>query len=165
MKKLIVVILMISILIFTVSCSKEAEEEKRGIVLPDGTVLPHPDDVVLPLTHPVPPPPIIEDAPMDDIPGPAADTAEASPAGQVEEVTVQIKDFKFVPADLVVEKGTKVTWINLDSAAHTATSDEEYFDSGRLGNNEEFSFTFEEVGSWSYFCTFHPHMKANVAVE
>jgi plastocyanin len=37
------------------------------------------------------------------------------------EVTVDIRDFVYVPADVTVNAGTRVTWVTHDSAPHTAT--------------------------------------------
>jgi plastocyanin len=48
--------------------------------------------------------------------------------------TVLIQGFRFKPAHITIKRGTKVRWINKDSAPHTATSiNPRRFDSGRLG--------------------------------
>ncbi|AKB85188.1 cupredoxin family copper-binding protein [Methanococcoides methylutens] len=78
---------------------------------------------------------------------------------------VLIEDFKFKPATLQISIGDTVTWINMDSAPHTATSNEEGFDSGGLSKDESFSFTFEEAGNYDYICTFHPYMEGEIIVE
>ncbi len=81
--------------------------------------------------------------------------------------SVEIADFAFSPASITVKKGTTVTWTNKDSAAHTATSDNDAaaaFDSGSLATGESFSFTFEEVGTYAYHCTPHPSMTGTVTV-
>lgn len=75
-----------------------------------------------------------------------------------------IKDFKFVPAEIVVSKGTTITWRNQDSAPHTATSAGN-FDSGRLGTGDEWNYKFENAGTFEYICTLHPYMKGKVIVE
>ncbi len=51
---------------------------------------------------------------------PAAPTASTS---EVASATVSIQNFSFNPASLSVKTGTKVTWTNNDSVAHTITSD------------------------------------------
>lgn len=84
---------------------------------------------------------------------------------QSEEHEVLIEDFKFKPATLQISVGDKVTWINLDSAPHTATSNDEGFDSGRLSKDDTFSFTFEEEGTFDYICTYHPYMEGDIIVE
>jgi len=78
-------------------------------------------------------------------------------------VTVSIKDFAFNPATITITKGTKVTWVNEDSAPHTATS-EGSFDSGTLSKGQSFSYIFAETGTFNYKCSIHPSMKGKVIV-
>jgi plastocyanin len=81
------------------------------------------------------------------------------------EVTVDIRDFVYVPADLTVSAGTLVTWVNHDSAPHTATGASSSWDTGRLDGNDRGSVVFGEPGSFPYFCAYHPNMKAVVTVR
>jgi len=68
---------------------------------------------------------------------------------------------RFQPDTLTVKAGTTVTWINQDSFIHTATSGNSpsersgLFDSGNLNEGETFSFTFDESGTYDYFCIPH----------
>lgn len=78
-------------------------------------------------------------------------------------VKVEIKDFSFMPKDLVIKKGTIVEWTNLDSTNHTVTSVGN-FDSGKINPGEKWSFTFNEVKKYEYACFFHPSMKATIEV-
>ena len=78
-------------------------------------------------------------------------------------VNVEIKDFSFMPKDLVIKKGTIVEWTNLDNTVHTATSVGN-FDSGKLNPGEKWSFTFNDVKKYEYACYFHPSMKATIEV-
>jgi plastocyanin len=56
--------------------------------------------------------------------------------------------------------------VNADAnVPHTATSDDEVFDSGTLNEGDEFSFTFDEAGTFSYFCQVHPTMQGTIVVE
>ena len=82
----------------------------------------------------------------------------------------EVKDTCYIPSKLIVEKGKQVTWVNEDSAFHSVTSGfygepTEFFDSGYLDPSESFSVTFDEVGTFDYFCTLHPWMKGQVIVE
>ncbi|MCW8965151.1 MAG: plastocyanin/azurin family copper-binding protein [Candidatus Pacearchaeota archaeon] len=80
-------------------------------------------------------------------------------------VEIEIKNFEFIPGSVTVKKGTIVTWTNLDSAKHTATSDEEgVFDSGLLSKDESWSYTFNEIGSFGYYCIPHPFMTGTIEV-
>jgi Plastocyanin len=81
------------------------------------------------------------------------------------EVRIEIENFVFKPADITVAPGTKVTWINKDEAPHTATSTDQKFNSGGLDTDDKFSFVFNEKGDYPYFCTLHPHMKAQIKVR
>ncbi len=90
---------------------------------------------------------------------PAAEEA-ASTASEIE-----ISGFAFVADTITVSVGTTVTWTNLDSAAHTVTSETDLFDSGNLARNAAFSYSFTDRGTFSYFCAIHPYMRAKVIVE
>ena len=94
-----------------------------------------------------------------------------SMAADGETVTVDIANFAFLPAELVVARGTEVIFTNSDSAPHTVTAGTddaplpELFDSGLLEQGESFSFVFDEPGEFVYFCDRHPPMTATVIVE
>lgn len=93
------------------------------------------------------------------------ETATTS-APAAEEQTVEIADFAFSPEELTIAAGSTVTWVNQDpSLPHTATSDDEVFDSGSLTEGGEFSFTFDEAGTFAYFCEVHPTMRGTIVVE
>jgi plastocyanin len=77
---------------------------------------------------------------------------------------VAIQNFAFNPATLNVQVGTKVTWKNLDSAAHHVVSDTGAFDSGVLNNGQSYSFTFNQAGNYPYHCSIHPSMKGTIVV-
>jgi plastocyanin len=80
--------------------------------------------------------------------------------------TVLIQGFRFKPAHITIKRGTKVRWINKDSAPHTATSiNPKRFDSGRLGKGQRYSHTFKSAGKKRYFCKIHPHMRGSVVVK
>ncbi len=66
---------------------------------------------------------------------------------------------------LTVKVGTQVTWTNNDSIVHTVTAVDGSFDSGFFAEGEHYSYVFDEVGEFEYFCTPHPWMRAKVIVE
>jgi plastocyanin len=68
------------------------------------------------------------------------------------------------PNPIEVEVGETVTWVNDDSAPHTATANDRIFDSGVLSKGDAFSFTFEKAGEYSYYCDVHPNMVGSVVV-
>ncbi len=75
------------------------------------------------------------------------------------------------PADysaniLRIKVGETVTWTQDDpQALHTITAVDGSFDSGFLYPDDSWSYTFDEVGEFEYFCTPHPWMRAKVVVE
>ncbi len=92
--------------------------------------------------------------------------APASAGGAAESTdTIDIADFEYDPETVAVEAGTEVTWTNSDDAAHTATADDGSFDTGDLDRGDSKSVTFDKAGSFTYYCRFHPFMKATVEVQ
>ena len=69
--------------------------------------------------------------------------------------TVKIQDSKFIEKELTVKVGTTVTWVMEGNFPHTVTADDGSFDSGQMRNGETFSFTFNEVGEFPYYCSNH----------
>ena len=80
-------------------------------------------------------------------------------------VTVEIRDFDFMPRDLTVSAGAEITWVNRDNAPHDATSDEGGWSSGMLKQGEQGSVLFEEPGTFEYRCSIHTDMTAKLAVR
>ncbi len=92
--------------------------------------------------------------------------AGASTIAQGETMVVEAADGNvFEPATVTINVGDTVTWRNTDDVPHTSTSDDGVWDSGALAAGEEFSFTFEEAGTFPYFCEFHPGMEGTVVVQ
>jgi len=88
-----------------------------------------------------------------------------APSGDaVRSAKVEIVDFAYDPDPVTIEEGGKVTWINRDSAPHTATADDGSFDTGTLDEGKIGSATFKETGTYPYICTIHPDMKGTVEV-
>ena len=78
---------------------------------------------------------------------------------------VSISNFTFSPTDVTVKKGTKVTWTNNDSVAHTVEFDTDGIQkSETLGGGGTFSFTFNDEGTFNYICGIHPSMHGTVTV-
>jgi plastocyanin len=86
-------------------------------------------------------------------------------ASAQDDMTVSIQDFFFDPGQLTVAPGTTVTWVNEGEAPHTTTADDGTWDSGTLQPGEDFSFTFDQPGTYTYHCSIHPDMTASVKVS
>ena len=84
-----------------------------------------------------------------------------------DEVTIDIVDFAFEPAEVTVPVGTTVTWVNVGPTDHTTTAyvgGDKFWDSRIMAEGDVFSFTFEEPGSYDYLCALHPSMTAHLEV-
>ncbi len=79
---------------------------------------------------------------------------------------VAIDNFSFSPAKLTVEQGTKVVWVNHDDVPHTVTSTTKprEVNSGALDTDAMYSHVFDHAGTYSYYCTVHPHMTGEIIV-
>lgn len=89
---------------------------------------------------------------------------DSLPVLQEQTASVEIKDFIFNPDTITVPAGTTVTWTNRDSGPHTVTSTSGIFDSGVIDHGESFSYTFQDPGTYGYYCMIHPYMKAKIIV-
>lgn len=83
---------------------------------------------------------------------------------------VLISDFLYKPEQLTVAVGTKVKFINKDSAPHTATSGQSptadgVFDTGNLKKGDSKAVKLTKAGTFAYYCAIHPFMKATVTVK
>ena len=79
--------------------------------------------------------------------------------------TVELIDFSFQPNEIIIAKGETVEWVNRDSAKHSVIDDNNKFNSQLIGKDEIFTYTFNEAGTYSYYCGLHPFMKATVIVK
>ncbi len=78
---------------------------------------------------------------------------------------VSIVNFAFDPAELTVSVGDTITWTNNESGIpHTTTADDGLWDSATLNPDDTYSFTFTEPGTYTYFCSIHPSMRASITV-
>jgi len=78
---------------------------------------------------------------------------------------VTIDNFSFGPMQMEIPAGTQVTWINKDDVPHTVVSVDHKFKSRALDTDEKFSFTFQEPGTYEYFCSVHPKMTGKIIVK
>ena len=78
---------------------------------------------------------------------------------------VTIQNMAFSPATLTVKVGDKVTWTNQDSVGHSATADDNSFDTGVIAQGQSGSTTFSKAGTYTYHCKVHPSMTATIIVQ
>ena len=97
--------------------------------------------------------------------GGGADTSGAQLTQGATQQPVQIRDFTFTPGNLLAPVGATITWANYDSAPHSATADDETWDTGIVNKDQQASITFNAPGDYSYYCTVHPSMRARIQVQ
>lgn len=108
------------------------------------------------------------DAPVATAPTTSAATTTAAGGGTT---TIDVRQFRFMPAELAVTTGTRVTWTNHDDILHTATSgatpgtSDGRFDGPMDGKGQSFGHTFAQPGRYRYFCSRHTSMTATVVVQ
>ncbi|NNJ50088.1 MAG: hypothetical protein HKP22_06925 [Gammaproteobacteria bacterium] len=94
------------------------------------------------------------------------DSKAVEQAVPASEIDVLITGMQFTAATRKVKVGEEVVWRNTDAMPHTVTStDGGPLNSGQLGKGGEYSFTFKEPGTYSYYCSYHPSMKGTIIVE
>ncbi|MEA2304244.1 MAG: hypothetical protein QOH43_1524 [Solirubrobacteraceae bacterium] len=71
----------------------------------------------------------------------------------------------YVPSHLDVVTGDTVTWSNDSVRAHSVTAEDGGFDSGRIPGGTMFSRTYDQPGTQAFYCTLHPGMRGDVAVQ
>lgn len=84
-----------------------------------------------------------------------------------------LTDTAFQPNPVSIKVGDTVRWTNDDNTVHTviegnpATGDlpEEGFDSELMSADQAFDHTFNQTGTFDYYCTLHPNMVGQVTVS
>jgi plastocyanin len=94
----------------------------------------------------------------------------SSASSKTMSTTIHIENMVFQPSVIHVPAGTTVVWKNDDTMTHTVTSGandskDNRFDSGDLQPGQTFSYTFQQPGTYAYFCDYHPMMQATVIVD
>ena len=69
------------------------------------------------------------------------------------------------PISLEIKAGDIVKFINRDKVKHSATSDDNIFDTKLLGQDEEKPVTFDQAGTFTYYCSPHPAMQGTIIVS
>lgn len=80
---------------------------------------------------------------------------------------VSISNYSYSPSKLTIKKGQSVKWTNFDAVKHNVMPDNQnsvFSASELLAKNESYTITFDTVGTFSYYCSPHPYMKATIEV-
>jgi plastocyanin len=83
---------------------------------------------------------------------------------------VFMEDDEFVPESKTVAVGTTIKWINKESEKHnvisgTPDSPSGLFKSGKMKENDEFTYKFTKAGTFTYFCSYHEDMTGTIIVK
>jgi plastocyanin len=83
---------------------------------------------------------------------------------------VLARNISFDPGTITVEAGTTVTFTNEDIVRHTVTSGEpgepdDEFDENLPDQGDTVQITFDEPGTFVYYCDLHRNMTGEVVVE
>ena len=90
-------------------------------------------------------------------------TGRVNQAASADPLTVEITT-SFMPAKLTIKKGQTVKWVNKDTQIHTVYDLEDKFKSSNILPNAEYSYTFTETGTYTYYCSTHPSMVGEIIV-
>lgn len=85
----------------------------------------------------------------------------ASGSGSAGTITMSNLSFSGTPT---VQVGDTIELVNQDDVPHTFTDENEAFDVS-ISGGQSATYTFEEAGEYSYFCTIHPSMTGTITVE
>ena len=95
------------------------------------------------------------------------------------EVEVKMSNLKFVPSEITIKKGTTVVWRQVDRSIggsggavgwHNVVEGppekrgDHVFKSKELSFNGGFSYKFNEIGEFEYYCEPHPFMIGKIIV-
>jgi plastocyanin len=76
-----------------------------------------------------------------------------------------MSNFKFTPETLEVHVGDTIEWDNTDLVLHTATADDQTFDTGDVKASEAKHVVAEKKGRFPYVCRYHTTMKGTLIVQ
>lgn len=117
-----------------------------------------------------------------EVSGGTSPSSSSSERSENSGTAVTIEDFAFAPKTLSVDVGSTVLWTNADDILHTVTSgrgqkqgvpgvteDKDARPDGtfdrELELDDTFEFTFDEAGTYRYFCAIHPGMTGVVVAK
>ena len=92
------------------------------------------------------------------------DPVPAQSDGVADRAEVTIAQMRFSQPTITVTKGATVTWRNQGPMPHTVTASDGRFGSEQLQAGDNYSRTFDEVGTFGYYCSLHPSMRGTVVV-
>lgn len=80
-------------------------------------------------------------------------------------VTVNIDDLKFKPAEINIQVGDTVVWVNNDDREHRVAADDGSFKSGSIASGRSYEHTFTKAGRVRYGDELYDRMHGVIVVE
>ena len=100
--------------------------------------------------------------PTSPQPTPSPETNENVP----QNYNVEIANMAFNPAELTIKAGDTVIWTNMDSVPHMINSLTGIeIVAPAIYKSQTYKHTFDEAGTFNYFCKLHPSMKGTIIVQ
>ena len=157
MKKLLVVLMILFVGILLCGCTSQPATPPATTVAPTAA----PTAMETPVAPATTVAPTAAPAPVNTT---AKPTATATP--QVV-VTITLTNMNTVipTGTVVVQKGTKVTWVNQMMARDDMIKVEGLFSSGTLKAGETFSYTFDKAGTYNWMSALNGAIKGTITVQ
>ncbi|MFD6451738.1 MULTISPECIES: plastocyanin/azurin family copper-binding protein [unclassified Nocardia] len=82
-------------------------------------------------------------------------------------LTVEVGNMKYAPADATIKVGETVTWKFSDKVPHNVQGigDKAMGLNSPIFDKGEWSYTFTQPGTYRYMCTLHPDMRGSITVS
>jgi plastocyanin len=144
MKPVPVLLTIALLLIITCGCSESPPAQPTG----------------MPTSAPATSSPVITTTPPNTIITPTRTTSVA-------DNTILIVKNSFTPANMTVNVGSTVRWVNADDHPHRIEFMDKEFSASTylLGSSQSASQRFFRAGTYDYACTIHPEMQGTITVE
>jgi plastocyanin len=78
---------------------------------------------------------------------------------------IHMRNNLYLPDSLTISAGTTVRWVNDDADVHTISQVGGGFESGLLFARDAWTYTFNDPGTYEFYCLPHPYMRGTITVE
>jgi plastocyanin len=82
-----------------------------------------------------------------------------------QQIEVRMRNNLYLPDTLTIAAGTAVRWVNDDADVHTISQAGGGFESGLLFARDAWTYTFNDPGTYEFYCLPHPYMRGTITVQ